>query len=164
MTAQISFQKGRGKPDTLSVRRADGSVTWTQGNAGPAYHDLAHYIVETTLRCKQAFFGIIYQGYAIDDFVLPRHQRPDALKIANLPAEAMQVEYIVQQIQLEHFNGVEDPDFLSSLRQTLTDKNLPFPAQLNDSTLAQLRERFRALVAQWDALTPGETLTLPFGV
>jgi hypothetical protein len=89
MPVQISFQKGRDKPDTLSVRRSDGSVTWSQGQAGPAYHDLAHYAVETTLQTTQGFFGIIDQGFAIDDFVLPRHRRPDALKGANLPAEAM---------------------------------------------------------------------------
>ena len=164
MPAQISFRKGRDKPHTLSVRRSDGSVTWSHGQAGPAYHDLAHYAVETVLQCKQAFLGIIDQGYDIDDFVLPRHRRPDALKIANLSAEALQVEYVVNRIQLEQFNGVEDADFLPSLRQTLADKNLPFPDQLTEATLQRIRERYRALAAAWDALPSGETMTLSFEV
>lgn len=62
MSVQISFQKGHNKPDTLSVRRTDGSVTWSQGQAGPAYHDLAHYAVETVLQTTQGFFSIIDQG------------------------------------------------------------------------------------------------------
>ena len=162
MSVQISFQKGRNKPDTLSVRRSDGSVTWSQGHAGPAYHDLAHYAVETILQTSQGFFSIIDQGFAIDDFVLPRHQRPDALKGVNLPAEAMQVEYVVNRIQLEHFNGHEDSHFLSSLRQVLTEKNLPFPDRLTEPVVTQIRARYHALVAQWDALPPGESMTLDF--
>jgi hypothetical protein len=162
MAVQISFQKGRNKPDTLSVRRSDGSVTWSQGHAGPAYHDLAHFAVETVLKTKQGFFSIIDQGFAIDDFVLPRHRRPDALKGINLPAEAMQVEYIVNRIQLEHFNGHEDPNFLPSLRQVLIEKNLPFPDSLTESAVAQIRARYQALVNQWDTLPPGGTMTLDF--
>ena len=162
MAAQISFQKGRNKLDTLSVRRSDGSVTWSQEQAGPAYHDLAHYAVETVLQTTQGFLSLIDQGFAIDDFVLPRHRRPDALKIANLPDEAMQVEYVVNRIQLEQFNGAEDPDFLVSLRQVLTDKNLPFPDRLTPIRVQQIRDRYRDLVAQWNALPPGETMTLPF--
>lgn len=160
MSVQISFQKGRNKPDTLSVRRSDGSVTWSQGQAGPAYHDLAHYAVETVLQTTQGFFSIIDQGFSIDDFVLPRHRRPDALKTSSLPDEAMQVEYVVNQIQLEPFNGADDPDFLSSLRQTLTQKSLPFPDRLTETALRQIRNRYRALVVQWNALPPGETMTL----
>ena len=162
MSVQISFQKGRNKPDTLSVRRLDGSVTWSQGQAGPAYHDLAHYAVETIMQTTHGFFSIIDQGYAIDDFVLPRHRRPDALKGVNLPVEAMQVEYVVNRIQLEHFDGATDPDFLSSLQQALAEKDLPFPERLTDGMVQQIRDRYRALVRQWDDLPPGETMTLDF--
>ena len=136
---EISFQKGRGKPDTLSIRRLDGSVTWSRGQAGPAYHDVAHYAVETGLQFEKAFYGIIDQGFAIDDFVLPRHLRPDALKIANLPAEAMQAEYVVNQIQREPFDGTKEPDFLNVLRQMLTGNNTAYPEQLTEATLRDVR-------------------------
>lgn len=66
----------------------------------------------------------------------------------------------MNQIQLEPFNGADDPDFLSSLRQTLTRKSLPFPDRLTETALRQIRNRYRALVVQWNALPPGETMTL----
>lgn len=64
---RISIKK---KPDgsaALSLRRADGSVTWQrqegiQGRCFPL-HDLTHYAVETVLGLDQAFFGLVASGW-----------------------------------------------------------------------------------------------------
>ena len=54
----------------LRCTRKDGSVTWqkqTKHAAHFALHDLTHYAVESTLGCRQGFFGLVAEGWDIED-------------------------------------------------------------------------------------------------
>ena len=79
----IRITKGKGKPDTLTCRRPNGSSTWARC-PGPAQHDLIHYAVETVLGLKHSFYSLVAQGYDIADFEVP-----GARKALNLPDEAV---------------------------------------------------------------------------
>src|SRR5579862_1771874 len=55
----------------LRCTRDDGSVTWQKQNERFArhfsYHDLTHFAVETELGLQRGFFGLIAEGWDVDD-------------------------------------------------------------------------------------------------
>ena len=54
----------------LRCVRADGSVTWQKQDRHAAFfalHDLTHFAVESTLGFRDGFFGLVAQGWDIDD-------------------------------------------------------------------------------------------------
>lgn len=158
MNAFLSFRKEAAKPTVLTFRRSDGSQTWSMLRL-PIGHDLAHYAVETVLQLRQAFFGLLDQGFSTDDFELPRERRQQALLPANLPLEALQTEHIVALLQTEWACG-RNVSFTSDLMQSLTDKGLAYPHQLTAERLEEIRKTYSALMNQWDKLPAGQQLNL----
>lgn len=69
MRVQIT-KKGNGS-GVLRCVRAEGSVTWQKQTdrhaAFFALHDLTHFAVETTLGYRRGFFGLIAEGWEIED-------------------------------------------------------------------------------------------------
>src|ERR1700730_16431836 len=82
----------------LRCTRADGSVTWQKQNtrhaAFFALHDLTHFAVESTLGFRRGFFGLIAEGWEVDDTTGKGARGP-------LPEEAAVVEYIVGAFDTE---------------------------------------------------------------
>lgn len=156
----LTFKKSRNKPTVLHFKRTDGTTTWTKLKPGLEAHDLAHYVIETVLGYKNAFYGLINQGYEVGDFELPREQRPEALIPANIPLEAIQTEYIVNQLQTEYLSYGQSPDFMETLAAALKEKALPFPSALTLDRLEEIRVQFRALLFQWHTLKAEDELAL----
>lgn len=161
MEARISFRKEAGRPPVFTFRRSDGSLTWAKLRNLPIEHDLAHYAVEQTLRLRRGFYGLLNEGFTPDDFERPRFQRPSALLPANLPLEAQQAEHLVGLLQTEWLCGPL-PNLIDLLRLALEANGHTYPDQLTEATVDELRRRFRALLAQWQALPVGAELTLPW--
>lgn len=148
----IRIKKKADGSAALSCLRADGSVTWQrqeglQGRFFPL-HDLTHFAVETVMGFEQGFFGLIAQGWDMEDTGGKGSRGP-------LPPEAITVEHIVGGLDAERASKTE----LSAAEfSALTAIDRP----LSDTDLARVRERRRELFAQWAALPAGETLVLSF--
>jgi hypothetical protein len=122
-------------------------------------HDLAHYAVESVLGIDDAFFGLIAQGWAIDDFASPGVVR-------RLPAAAMYVERVVGYVE----RGMA-PDAAALAAALALDgttvadateaAGAEFPA-VTEEQLAAITALRAACIAEWQALPPGETLRLTF--
>src|SRR5579862_7984108 len=86
----------------LRCMRADGSVTWqkqkTQHAEHFALHDLTHFAVESTLGYRRGFFGLIAEGWEIED-TTGKGSR------GALPPEAGEVELIVGMFDMERASG-----------------------------------------------------------
>lgn len=157
---RIEFRRDRRKQDTLHCFRADGSETWTKLHHNFAIHDLAHYAVESILEFTEAFYGILAEGYAIEEFEAPRAKRPAALHPDQLSAEALQTEHLVNLLLTELNYGGPLPDFLTQLSIALAQQDLPPVPRLTEERLAQIRERFRELRLAWAQLADGEKRSL----
>lgn len=148
----IRIKKKADGSAALSCTRADGSVTWqrqegAQGRFFPL-HDLTHYAVESVLGMDQGFFGLIAQGWDMEDTGGKGPRGP-------LPPEAIAVEHIVGGLDAERASSTQ----LSAAEfNAVTATARP----VSDAELARVRERRRELFAQWTALPPGETLVLAF--
>ncbi|MBX2875277.1 MAG: hypothetical protein KTR30_24380 [Saprospiraceae bacterium] len=160
MPLRLQFKKQKDGSAVLTCFRTDGSSTFTKIRPGLEIHDLAHYVVETTLGFKEAFYGLINQGFTVPDFELPREQRPTALIPENLPAESLQTEFIVNQLQIELYNSGEQQNFVPLLQQAMANRNLDFPTVLTTDKVLVMRQELSALVTKWQALPAGESISL----
>ena len=113
----------------ITCTRSDGSFTRSSIHPGNELHDIIHYAVESTLKFKQGFYGLLDQGYQIEDFEAPRPIRKMELLPANLPLESIQTEFLVNQLMMETLQGRLE-NFIEVLKQALEVNSLPFLAMV----------------------------------
>lgn len=162
MNIKIVIKKDQQKQSILTIFRSDGSSTWTKLHRGLETHDIAHYAVESTLGFTRAFYGIINDGYTIDDFIAPKEQRKNAVKPENLHSEALITEHIVNLLEIELLNSGFNDNFLNELSTILAENNLPFPKNLNTESLTIIRNTYHNFYNQWLTLNDGKTLEIVF--
>ena len=156
---KIQFQKKQDKPSILRCIRADGSTTWTGLKTSfDVDHDLTHYIVESTLNLKQAFYGLLKSGIDINDWTLPKDQRPAYLKWENLPIDAQYSEIIVGVFQ----RTPDENDFWESLKLQLNNYNLPPLPELDPSVYKAILLKMKQLRNEWRNLEVNDTLEFEF--
>jgi hypothetical protein len=146
---QIEIAKQPDGAGVLRCTRQDGSVTWqkqTRHAAHFAPHDLTHYAAETTLGYRHGFFGLIAEGWEVDD-TTGKGAR------GALPSEALDVERIV---------GLFDSERASGARWTVDQFNEFAPHALTDAEIQKVRALRAALFQQWSAIVPGQKLELQF--
>jgi len=144
----------------LKCIRADGSETWQKNDKHAAFfalHDLTHYAVETELGISQGFFGVVADGWEINE----TGQRGVA---ARLPADALFVETVVGTLDTERASGARwtAAEFNDSLALKARTDGRPVPRPLTDEELGRVRKRRAELFEAWHALPAGNTLELPF--
>jgi hypothetical protein len=135
----------------LRCVRADGSVTWQkQGRHAPffAFHDLTHFAVESTLGYRRGFFGLIAEGWDIEDAGGKGSRgRP--------PEEAIEVEHIVGTFDAERGAGTlmsleEFHEYCASTRR------------LTQEEILRVRARRGELFSKWSSVAVGAALELEF--
>jgi hypothetical protein len=146
---QIEIAKRTDGVGVLRCTREDGSFTWQKQPKHGAYfalHDLTHYAVETALGYSHGFFGLIAEGWEVEDTTGKGARGP-------LPPEAIEVERIV---------GLFDSERVSGTLWTAEEFSQFAPRTLTDSAIQQVRALRSALFQQWAAVPPGEKLHLKF--
>jgi len=136
-TAHITFTKGAGKFDQMTVHRADGDEVVACPKQRIIPHDMAHYAVEHTLG-RRGFLSRVREGE-----VAAFRMQPDA--------ESDAVERLV-----EVFQG----DAWLDLYHVTCAARACQPLAVTLADLAAVRAAFQALDAQWQALPVGLPLAL----
>jgi hypothetical protein len=147
MLVQITKRADGG--GVLRCVRGDGSVTWQkQGRHAPffALHDLTHFAVESVLGYRRGFFGLIAEGWDLEDTTGKSARGP-------LPAEAVEVEHVV---------GLFDSERGSGVIWTVDEFNQFATRPLSQVEIAGIRARRSELFKQWFDLPPGATLDLVY--
>ena len=150
-------RRKKGKPDTLTCNRDDGSSTWESSKVGIP-HDLLHYAVETTLGYRNAFYGLVAGGRDIASFGTKNGMKDVYTE------EAQWVEFIVGLLQWPAVGGgppIPDAEFFTSLEGYAKEHGLTAPS-ITPSQLAEMRAKARELHCQWAELEEGGVLELPF--
>jgi hypothetical protein len=157
----LQFTKRPDGGALLKCIRADGSATWQrQDDKYAAFfplHDLTHYAVETELGFRRGFYGLIAEGWNIDETTGKTAR-------GALPTEALEVEYLVSAFSAERVGGAiaAAADFNQLAAIFASAKGMPPPRQLSDEDRARVRALFDELAVNWRALAPDSTLELPF--
>lgn len=151
---RVQITKKSDGSGVLRCVRADGSVTWQkQTDRHAAYfslHDLTHFAVETTLGYQRGFFGLIAEGWDIEDTTGKGARGP-------LPPEAGEAEMIVGLFSAERASGViwTVDEFNESAAMVGTRK-------LSFDEIVRVKKKRSELFLQWSAVAPGATLELQF--
>ncbi len=160
----IRIKKNPDGSAALTCVRRDGTSTWQRqlGKVGLVFppHDLTHYAVETTLGYRRGFFGLVADGWQIDDFAAPWPRGP-------LPVDALEVETIVGFFDMERLSGAEMPavDFNEHAARFVAGRRAGAAAPiqpLDDGELARVRAVRDELLTRWLAIDAGATMELPF--
>ena len=157
----LQFTKRKDGNAVLKCLRDDGSTTWQrqvdQHAAFFPLHDLTHYAVETELGFQRGFYGLIADGWDIEETTGKTARGP-------LPDEAIEVEYIVSAFSAERAGGaIASAAEFNQLATTFANaKGMPSPRQLSEDDLARVRARFDELAAKWRSLPADSTLELVF--
>ena len=133
----------------LRCTRRDGSVTWQKQARHAAHfalHDLTHFAVETVLSYRRGFFGLIAEGWDVDD-TTGKGVR------GLLPPEAIEVEKIV---------GLFDSERASGMLWSSEEFNTFAPRALTDDEIQRVRSLRSVLFHRWSAIAPGQRLELRF--
>jgi hypothetical protein len=158
---KIEFTKRADGRTILRCVRDDGSITWQRNHDQHAaffpVHDLMHYAVETELGCKRGFFGLLSEGWNIEE-TTGKSAR------GALPNEALEVEYLVSAFSADRASDAASTaeEFNHLAANFAQARATPPPRHLSDQELARIRSRFGELAEKWRRLPPGETLELVF--
>ncbi len=145
----------------LKCVRGDGTSTWQRHEGAQAgffpFHDLTHYAVETRLRFRDGFFGLVAAGWDIADATGKGTRGP-------LGDEAVAVEHLVGLIDLERSGGakLDARDLNAEATRFAVAGGRQPPAPLTDEDLDRVRGCVCSLYARWVAVVPGSTLVLDF--
>jgi hypothetical protein len=157
----IKITKRTDGSTVLKCVRADGTETWQKQEgknaAFFARHDLTHYVVESELGVRNAFFGLIADGWSIEE----TGQRGLAAKVH---PDAIFVENVVGTLDSERASGSRwtAEEFNENTARFAANGGRPVPRKLTDDELARIRKRRAELFSQWAALPAGDTLELTF--
>ena len=147
---KIQITKRNDGGGVLRCTRADGSVTWQKQTARHAshfaLHDLTHFAVETGLGFKHGFYGLIAEGWEIED-TTGKGAR------GGLPVEAIDVERVV---------GLFDTERAGMVIYTAEEFNEHSPRPFQTEDLARVRKLRSELFTKWFAVEAGGVLELEF--
>jgi len=152
---------GQGKPDALTCIRDDKTTLYARLSPYFPLHDLLHYAVETTLGFKEAFWGLLGQGWTIKDFA---EKDPVTGKVRRVPLEADLAERLVGFLQLAETGSLSgDPEeIISLLNDYCQEIDVALPSWITPDRVVAARALIGELRGQWLALPPGGALELSF--
>ena len=153
---RVQITKKADGTGVLRCVRDDGSITWQkQTDRHAAYfalHDLTHFAVETTLKIRRGFFGLIAEGWDIEDTTGKGARGP-------LPPEAGEAEMMVGLFSAERASGVIwTVDEFNEFGATKGVRKLTF------DEIVRVKKRRSELFQQWAAVEPRATLELLFEI
>lgn len=162
MKLQIQIKKEPNKPSTLSCTREDGSITYAKLQLDFEIHDIAHFVVERRLQLKNAFYGLLSRGYQINDFMLPKLERPDALQPQNLLPEALATEHLINLLTIDFMHPDHEMDVFNTLEDILKEHHLAFPKKIQKEEIILIQNELSAWMSKWNELPHGKVLEMIF--
>ncbi|HUR58018.1 MAG TPA: hypothetical protein VM029_09945 [Opitutaceae bacterium] len=155
----VRFTKGS-SADTLTCVRPDGSTTGLEmPRQGILPHEAFHFVIESTLGWRDAFFGRIAEGRAADHVQALLHGEPvQWSKIA----QGLQAEALIECLETEQWGGRQDPaDFAQKLVASCRRRSVP-PPEISPEELNAVRTALRKFGAAWRPLGAGASLERTF--
>jgi len=143
----------------LQCIRNDGSSVWQKQSERHAthfaLHDLTHFAVETTLGYKNGFFGLVEQGWEMDDITGKGSQ-------GKLPVEAIEVEGIVGLFDAERACAANwTSEEFNAFAKIRAEQGEPM-RMLMEEEIARIRACRTELFQRWTSVKIGEKLSLEF--
>lgn len=142
---------------TLNCYRMDGTQTGTDLGPELPFHDLAHYVVESTLHLQKGFFAHIASGYSIQEL-------SDKEVIKGLPKEIMFSEIVTRVLQSIGSGACKAEEAHEVVQEEL--KVFPdIPSrEISEDEWYRMIFKFTSLTMQFINLGDSESLKLEFNL
>lgn len=148
------------KADTLTCVRPDGtSTTGELPRQGILPHDAFHFVVETTLGWRDAFFGQLFRGATHAQLTASLH---DPKTVRSKDTQALQSESLVECLQADQWGGASDPAAFAEKLIAACRRRGVTPPDIDAAELAGVRTALREFGAAWRPLTPGQSVERTF--
>ena len=160
MLVRFTKNSPAARADTLTCIRPDGTSTHGEmPRQGILPHDAFHFVVETTLGWRDAFFGQVAHDATLNQIAAKLHGE----KIEwSKHTQALHSESLVECLQAEQWGGAADPaTFAETLVVTCRRRGVP-PPEITAEELAAVRAALREFGAAWRPLTPGQMIERTF--
>src|SRR5690349_6829851 len=159
----IRIKKNADGSTATTCTRTDGSTTWQRQQGVKARffvrHDLTHYAVESVLRHRRGFYGLVADGWDFTDFGAPWPR-------GKIPADADPAELIVGFFDVQGATGERwsAADFDEHARKHIAEHGgqAPKAPLMTDEQLQRIRLELRDLLRRWEALEAGQAMELTF--
>ncbi|MES2762823.1 MAG: hypothetical protein V4677_11480 [Bacteroidota bacterium] len=110
-------------------------------------HDLAHYCVEMELRLTQGFWGMIDQGYKMEQLSGKTNEFTEELR------------------RIEHIVGATQSVYIGYMSPEMFDENLKvIHYKVPQDYLEQVIERIKSLINTWNYLPVGNEMEVEFSI
>jgi hypothetical protein len=110
-------------------------------------HDLVHYCVESELRLKQGFWGMIDQGYKMDQLSGKTNELTDELR------------------RIEHIVGATQSVYSGYMSAEMFHENLKvIQYSVSEGFLEKVMEKVKSVTDKWTYLPVGDSLKLEFAI
>jgi hypothetical protein len=151
---QIHISKKTNR-NSLTCIRADGS--YTRSDTGPSlpHHDLAHYVVESALDLKNGFYGMVSQGYSIQEL-------SDKEVIKKLGPESWLAEIVTRTLQSFTGGACTAQQFSQLITTELNKAEHELECGLSPQAAEKMKSDFLKLLQAWQDIPDGESLELSF--
>lgn len=154
---EMRITKNGHRAHSIVYKRDNGTATWMQADDFFVQHDLGHYAIEKTAGYTGAFMGMLNRGMDIRDF-----EHREKRKALIITREGWYAEHLANLFLIEIAPG-DFPDFNKVSADAFANMNPDFPApRLPAAMLATIRNCLKNLLACWNNLPAGGTMTLNF--
>ncbi len=146
--------------DSISCVRLDGTSTSGQlARRGVLPHEAIHFVVETTMGWRDAFFGRVAAGDTLENAGRTLHDpRIDWAK----HVQGLQCEALVACLEAEQWGGPSDPATFALKLITDCRRAGVTPPDIDADEVARVRTALREFGAAWRPLLPGQSLDRTF--
>ncbi len=148
------------RADALTCTRPDGTSTSADlPRQGILPHNAFHFVVESTLGWRDAFFGQIARGATHEAATAALHR---AHGPAAKDTQALQSESLVECLQADQWGGASDPAAFAEKLIAACRRRGVTPPDIDAAELAGVRTALREFGAAWRPLNPGQSVERTF--
>lgn len=146
----------KGNRNALICTRADGSYTRADLGAQLPFHDIAHFVTEKKLGIKKGFYGLIEEGYTIE-------QLSDKEVIKTQGVDSMLAEVFARALGSLYMGSCSVEQFIPLVHTEMNNRGqanaIP---EYNEDTVFEMYDDYTALLEMWRSLPDGGTITMDF--
>lgn len=143
------------KRNKLVCTRDDSSTTMEDLGPSYPYHDIAHFVIESTLKIKRGFYGNILDGYSIQEL-------SDKTVIKTLPPESTVSEILTRALQSLHSGSYTFEQCMPLVHEEIKALNLDYIVNCSNDTLENMLRTYKNYIEKWNALAEGEKIEFIF--
>ena len=137
----------------LVCERSDGSIEIADIGPGLPSHDLAHYVVEKSLKLKHGFYGNIYSGFSVK-------QLSEKETIKKLDIDSGVSEITTRALQSLSTGACTIGQFKDLIYEEFNKFSIEFTLPFTEDEISDLLDEYLELMLEWEQLSEGQSLTL----